>query len=428
MIDLCLSNCKLVPLNKECSIGIDKGKIVSITKIPPKSEELIDIKGNPVLPGLIDSHVHFRDPGLTYKEDFKSGSHAAAAGGFTAIMDMPNTKPPTNTKKAFLKKKEIAKKKSIVDFALHTSIADFEEIKKIAELKPASFKIFMDLVDNSFLMNAFEEISKLPQSYPISIHAEDKTITNHCTKIEKDSMNENPEIYTKARPPVAEVVAVSTALALASYYLQKIHICHVSTKKSLQLINQAKISDINVTSEITPHHLFLDDSYFNKCGNLIKTNPPLRDIDNRLDLSYITHIDIIGTDHAPHTLKEKEMNIWEAPPGIPNLETTLPLLLNQINHGHMTFSHVKQLLCENPARIFNLTSKGRIGVGMDADFTIVDMKKEYTINPDDFKTKAKYSPFEGFKVKGMPVMTMIHGKVVMKNGEVYENKGKFVYG
>jgi len=428
LIDLCLTNCKLVPENKECSIGIKEGKIVSITKIPPESEKVIDIKGKPVLPGLIDSHVHFRDPGLIHKEDFRSGSEAAAAGGFTTVMDMPNTKPPTNTSKAFLEKLEIARKKSIVDFGLHAGVGNLEEIKKIAELKPASFKIFMDLVDNSFLMEVFEEISKLPQKYVISIHAEDENLTNYCTEMEKNGMYENPKIYAKARPPVSEIVAVSTAIAFSRFYGQKIHICHVSTKKSLEILNMAK-NDVNkVTSEITPHHMLLDDSYFDKYANIVKTNPPLRDIDNKLDISYLKNIDIIGTDHAPHTVKEKEKNVWEAPPGIPNLETTLPLLLTKVNENKIGFKDIKRLLCENPAKIFNLENKGKIADGMDADFVVVDMKKEYIINPNDFKTKAKYSPFEGFNVKGMPVMTIVRGNIVMKDGEVFENKGKFVYG
>ncbi|MGZ7116920.1 MAG: dihydroorotase [Methanobacterium sp.] len=427
MIDLCLINCKIVPENLITSIGIDDGKIVSITKIAPKSSEIIDIKGNPILPGLIDSHVHFRDPGLTYKEDFKTGSESAAAGGFTTVMDMPNTKPPTNTKRAFLEKIKIAESKSVVDFALHAGVDDLEQISQIAPLKPASFKIYMDMVDNSFLMESFHEISNLPQKYPVSIHAEDEIITSYCMEMEKDGINENPIIYTKARPPISEVVAVSAAIAFSAYYNQKIHICHVSTRKSLQLINQAKISGYNITSEITPHHLLLDDSYFDKCGNLVITNPPLRDNQNKLDLSALKEIDTIGTDHAPHALKEKEKSVWEAPPGIPNLETTLPLLLNQINHDHMTFSQIKQLLCENPAKIFNLKNKGRIAEGMDADFVVVDMKKESIINPDNFKTKAKYSPFKGFKVKGIPIMTITRGNVVMEDGEIFENKGKHVF-
>lgn len=427
MIDLCLTNCKLVPEKGECSIGIDNGKIVSITKIPPKSSEVIDIQGNPILPGLIDSHVHFRDPGLLYKEDFKTGSEAAVAGGFTTVIDMPNTRPPTTTPETFLEKLDIAGKKSIVDFALHAGVDDLDEIKQIAELKPASFKIFMDLVENSFLMEVFIEISNLPQKYPISIHAEDENLTNYCSEMEKDMFDENPSIYAHARPPISEVIAVSSAIALSSFYDQKIHICHVSTKKSLELINQAQFSGYNLTSEITPHHLFLDDSYFDKCGNLVKTNPPLRDNENKLDMFYLNEIDIIGTDHAPHALKEKQKNVWDAPPGIPNIETTLPLILTQVNENKMSFGDIKRLLCENPAKIFNLQNKGKIEIGMDADFVVVDMEKEGVINPAEFKTKAKYSPFEGFKVKGMPVMTMVRGNVVMENGEIFENEGKHVY-
>lgn len=427
MIDLCLTNCKIVPENREYSIGIDNGKIVSITKIPPKSSEIIDIKGNHVLPGLIDSHVHFRDPGLTYKEDFRTGSEAAAAGGFTTVMDMPNTRPPTTTPEAFLEKLKIAEKKSVIDFALHAGVDDLDDIIQIAELKPASFKIFMDLVENSFLMETFNEISNLPQKYPISLHAEDENITSYCSEMEKDIFNENPKIYAQARPPFSEVLAVSTAIAFAKYFDQKIHICHVSAKKSLELINQAKAGGCDITSEITPHHLLLDDSYFDKYGNFAKTNPPLRDRDNKLNISDLNKISVIGTDHAPHVMKEKERNVWEAPPGIPNLETTLPLLLTQVNENKITFSDIKRLLCENPAKIFNLKNKGKIAEGMDADFVIVDMNKEGKINPENFKTKAKYSPFEGFKVKGIPVMTIVRGNIVCENGEVFKNRGKHVY-
>lgn len=423
MIDICLKNCKIVPGNIECSIGINNGKITSITKIPPKSNETIDIKGNPILPGLIDSHVHFRDPGLTYKEDFQTGSEAAAAGGFTTIMDMPNTIPPTDSKKAFQNKLDIANKKSIVDFALHAGVNNLSQIKMIAELRPASFKIFMDSVDNNFLIKSFSEISKLKHDYPISLHAEDKNIISNCIETLKNSGDIDPEIYAKARPPISELLAISAAIALSMFYNQKIHICHVSTKKSLQLINSAQKNGLHITSEITPHHLLLDDSYLHKCGNIAKTNPPLRDKINRLDLSDLKRVDIIGTDHAPHALEEKEKNVWDASPGIPNLETTLPLLLNLKNQNKIGFEDIKRLLCETPARIFNLKNKGMIKKGMDADFVVIDMKKECIINSNYFKSKARYSPFNGFKVRGIPVMTMIRGNVVMKNGEVYNNKG-----
>ena len=427
MIDLCLINCKLVPENIECSIGIENGKIVSIKKIPPKSEEIINIKGNMVLPGLIDSHVHFRDPGFPKKETFKTGSIAAACGGFTAVLDMPNTNPPTNTKKAFIEKLDIAKKKSIVDFGLHAGVGDIKEIKKIADLKPASFKIYMDLIDDEYLLEIFKEIKELPDDHLISVHAEDKDTVKHCTdKMKLDNLMD-PEIYADARPPLAEDIAVLKATSLAKQFNSSIHVCHLSTKKSFDLIQDAKGENCKITSEITPHHLFLDASYLKKCVNFAKTNPPLRDNEHKLGFNELNNINLIGTDHAPHTIPEKEKNVWEAPSGIPNLETTLPLLLTKVNQNKMTFGDIKRLLCENPAEIFNIPNKGQIAEGMDADFVVVDMKKEGAINPDEFKTKAKYSPFKGFKVKGMPVMTMVRGNVVMEDREVFENSGKCVF-
>lgn len=433
MADIWLKNCKIVPENIECAIGIEYGKITSFKKVAPDGEEILDLKGAVILPGLIDGHVHLRDPGLTYKEDFHTGTAAAACGGFTTVLDMPNTKPPTNTPRAFQEKLKIADKKSLVDFGLHAGVDDLSQIKEMANFKPASFKIFMDLVDKEFLTKIFQEISKIEGHKPlISLHCEDKSIVNECTAKEREKGNLNPEIYANARPARAETVAVSNAILMALKFGLSIHICHISTKKSIELIDNAKIELINnakngvfkVTSEITPHHLFLDSSYLKKFGTLAKTNPPLRDCKNKIGINDISKIDIIGSDHAPHTLEEKEMDVWDAPPGIPNLEVTLPLLLTQINEKNMSFKHIKRLLCENPAKIFGIKSKGVIREGMDADFVVVDMKREGIINPDNFKSKAKYSPFEGFKVKGMPIMTMVRGKVVMEEGEVFENKGK----
>ena len=364
-MDFWLKDCKIVPENREISIGIEDGKIVSLKKIAPRRAEIMDMKGSVILPGLIDTHVHFRDPGLTYKEDFRTGTIAAAVGGFTTVLDMPNTIPPTTTPGAFQVKLKIAGKKSLVDFGFHAGVDKLANIKKINMLKPASFKIYMDLIEENFLREIFSTISKISGNKPlISLHCEDKGIVTNNTNKLRAKKNSRPEIYANARPPLAETTAITRVLKIANEFSLNIHICHVSTKKSLELINNAKKQDIKVSAELTPHHLLLNSNYLKICGNFAKTNPPLRDDDNRIGMNELSSIDTIGTDHAPHTVPEKQKNVWTAPPGIPNLETTLSLLLTEINRRNMTFTDLKRLLCENPATIFHLENKGFIKKGM----------------------------------------------------------------
>ena len=426
MLDLCLVNCKLDINAEKVCLGIKDGIIFSIKKLPSTADRTIDLDGKIVLPGLIDAHVHFRDPGLTDKEDFHTGSAAAAAGGFTTVLDMPNTLPPTNTPEEYNKKIMIAENKSLVDFGLHAGVSDLGGIDELAKLKPASFKIFMDVVGHDSLMEAFSKINEVQGDHLISLHAEDGKIVRQCTELAKKE-GSDPDLYAQARPPQAEIKAVEIGLKLAKKYHQRIHFCHVSTKKSLKLIKEAQNGGLAITSEITPHHLFLDSSYLKSFGNQAKTNPPLRDKGNHLDLTNLPDLNIIGTDHAPHTLEEKGRNVWDAPPGVPGLETILPLLLTQLNKGKLSLNDLKRLLCENPAKIFNIPNKGFIMEGMDADLVVVDLDKESVIDPENFKSKAKYSPFEGFKVKGMPIMTMVRGEIVMDHGNIFKNNGQFVY-
>lgn len=431
MVDLWLKDAKIVPENMIVSLGIEDGKIAALKKIAPKREECINLRESVILPGLIDAHVHFRDPGLTYKEDFRTGTMAAAAGGFTTVIDMPNTRPPTDTAKAFKEKLKIADHKSLVDYGLHAGVRELKDIKNLFKLKPASFKLYMDLLDDDTLEGIFREIKNLQndggQEPLISLHCEDKETVESSTLKMRSKGRDKPELYARARPVLAETTAVSKALKLAGKYGLKIHICHVSTEESLGLIDEAKKSGLKVTSEITPHHLLLNSSYLRKCGNFAKTNPPLRDQKDKVEIGSLNDVDIIGTDHAPHTIPEKEQNVWNALPGIPNLDATLPLLLTQIKQRNLTFTDLKRLLCENPAIIFNIKNKGFIKRGMDADFVVVDMRKEGIIEPDKFKSKAKYSPFKGFKVKGMPVMTMVRGNVVMEDDHLSKNQGNFIY-
>ncbi len=339
---------------------------------------------------------------------------------------MPNTEPPTSTPVAFDEKLKIAGKKSLVDFGLHAGVIDPREIGPLAESRPSSFKIFMDLVDPAFLMEASMKIKGCDLDVPLCLHPENQEIVLRCTAAMKKKGYE-PSLYAQARPPLAEEVAVKEALSLCQKTRQKIHLCHISTKKSLQMIKNAQKRGLPVTFEVTPHHWFLDTSYFKTSGTLAKTNPPLRDAENKLGMDKLMDINIVATDHAPHTRQEKEQDIWTAPPGVPGLETALPLILTHLNQGSLNLDDLRRLLCEKPARIFNIPNKGFLKKGMDADLVVVDLHKEGVIDPAEFHSKAKYSPFEGFKVKGLPLMTMVRGKVVMEEGEVLENRGKFVY-
>jgi dihydroorotase len=423
MIDVCIKNCKLSPKSENICINIDYGKIKSISKIPKKAEKTINAENKLVLPGLIDAHVHFRDPGLTQKETFKTGSQSAANGGFTTIIDMPNTLPKTNTYSNFKEKLKIASNKSIVDYGLHAGTENIKEIPKIDTLNPISYKIFMDLNTDNELDEIFKTISQKTDK-PITLHPENKVIVEKETQNQKNQNKTDAISYADARPPQAEIESTKQAISLSQKYDTQIHLCHISTPKTLKLVEETKNSKI--TCEITPHHLLLTTDAFKKYGTYAKTNPPLRHPNENLNLSYLNKIDTIGTDHAPHTLEEKQKDVWNASPGIPNLETCLPLLLNEVNKGTISFDIIKEKLCTNPAKIFDLNQKGEIAPEKDADLVLIDLNKEIVVDTGNFYTKGKYTPFEGMTLKGAPILTMLRGNIIMEDNIVYENKGKLV--
>lgn len=415
MYDLVLKNSKLIDENNEVYIGINDGKIAKISKSLIKGEDEIDLKSNLVLPGLIDPHVHFRDPGLTYKEDFKTGSMAAANGGFTFVMDMPNTVPKTNTYKAFKDKVKIANDKSVINFGLHAGVNSFEEMKKIQTLNPISFKCFMDLLSDDELETVFKDVSNLDNNPILSLHAENRFIIQDNLKKLKNPNNENPAIdYSYVRSAESEIESVKQAINLSKKYGNNLHICHLSTKKSLELA----ISN-NISYEFTPHHLLFDNSYFNEFGTLIRTNPPLRESETKVNISDIANDSMIGTDHAPHSLEEKTKGTWDSASGIPSLETVLSLLLTEVNKSNLNLKLIPKIFSENVAKRFNLKTKGFIKESYDADLTIIDLNKSGIFDVENFYTKAEFSPFNGLEYKGSAVMTICNGKVVMENNEVY---------
>ena len=415
-MDLVLKNCRLVDEIGEYFIKINEGKITDISKTPLEAAETIDMKDNYVLPGFIDPHIHFRDPGLTQKEDFKTGSLAAANGGFATVIDMPNTLPKTNTYKALEEKIRIAKSKSVVNFELQVGHSDLEEMKKMMKLNPISVKVFMDLESDESLEEIFHNLSILKEttSYNglVATHCEKKSIVESETERLKQN-NENPAIdYTYARPTESEDESVKQAIELARANDLRLHICHLSSSKSLSIAKSASKS-MPISWEFTPHHLLLDNSAYNIYGTFIKTNPPLRPEADSVRIGDLDESSIIGTDHAPHTLEDKTKGTWASSPGIPNLETVVPLLLTEVNNGNLDFKLIPKIFSENAAKVYGLNSKGKIEIGYDADFTVIDLKKEGKFNIEEFKTKAEYSPFDGWEYKGLPVMTIVNGKTVM---------------
>jgi len=419
--DLALKNCRIWRKKSLTKTGlvIDKGKIISMTKsrLPP-SNKRINCKGAIILPGLIDVHVHFREPGLSYKEDWSTGSRAAAKGGITYVMDMPNTEPPTITLRDLFDKKQLAKR-SVVNFGLYAGISqkNLNDLKELSK-QAIAFKLYMGkstgdlaLTDISLQLKAFTNVAKTKKV--LCVHAENEKMTRYFYK---DSKKEtDPLAFARSRPPEAEVLAINDAIELAKQTNVKLHICHLTTKDGLSLIKKAKKNKVDVTCETCPHYLFMTEEAFREKRTLVKMSPPLRtEKDQKALWKGIKSgkIDILSSDHAPHTLQEKYQNIWFAPSGVPGVETSLQLMLNAVNRRMIKLEKVVELMHDNPVKRFGLDNYGDIEVGNTANLTVIDLKKEWEISREDLLTKCGWSPYEGWEGKGMPIMTIVNGRPV----------------
>lgn len=414
----------------EGGIHISFGKIKKIGKKTnlPKAEETIDCKGLIALPGLIDSHVHLRDLNLSYKEDFYTGTCAASAGGFTTVLDMPNTSPPTDSIERLKEKIELAKNKIVVNIGFHVlPPKNPNEIDKMVKLGAKSFKLYFNFFKNEDLKsNILKETLKKCASLniPLTIHGEDGEKIDKIKNLFLNKGKKDLQSFLKAHSKEIEFSGVKKALNLIKkeFKSNKAYFCHVSTLKSF---NEIKRNGFLI--EVTPHHLFLTKEKLLKLGGTALTLPPLR---SKFEASALWKktvkgfVDVIASDHAPHAFEEKiKENYWEIPPGIPGLETTLPLLLTKVAQGDFSLQKLAKLLAYNPSKIFNLRFKGELKEGFDADITLIDLKKRFKIESEKFFSKAKYSPFNGFKCIGKPIKVIVSGKLVMDEGEIVAEKG-----
>src|SRR5579885_2702118 len=398
-------------------IRISGEKIVELAEnlTPEPGERSINAAGRLVLPGFIDSHVHFREPGATHKEDFASGTRAALAGGVTTILDMPNTQPPTDNREHLAEKKALVANKAVVDYGLSLGAtnSNIEEALAISD-QVVALKLYMGSSTGSLLVTEFAPLyrhfSTFPLHKPIVVHAEDEQSLKYFGSLGSKDHNQS-------RPPLSAQIAVSRALAIAEKTGRALHIAHTTTARELELIQEAKRKGVHVTCEVTPLHLFLNEDDQHHLGNFGKVNPPLRSENDRKALwTYFDTIDTIATDHAPHTRTEKDVPYEQAPSGMPGVQTMLPLLLTAAGEGRVTLNEIVKRCVVNPARIFGLKTKGALEIGKDADIVLVNPRVEYELTDEQMLSKCGWTPFAGRTVTGRIEQVFLRGSLACERG------------
>lgn len=400
------------------SVAVKDGRIAAIGA-DGDAGETIDCTGLDILPGVIDSQVHFREPGLETKEDLESGSRAAVLGGVTAVFEMPNTKPNTDSAEAVADKLARAKERMWCDHAFYVgATADNAEALAELEMLPgtAGVKIFMGASTGSLLVAEDEQLARVLRSgrRRVAIHAEDEPRMNarQGERIEGD-----PSSHPVWRDDESALLATRRILTIARETGRKIHILHITTPEELALIAANK--DI-ATCELTPQHLTLaGEEAYPRLGTYAQMNPPIRSGKHRDGLWHYLRQgvpDVLGSDHAPHTKDEKAKAYPASPSGMPGVQTLLPLMLNHVAEGRLTLQHLIELTSAGPQRVFGLRTKGRIALGYDADFSVVDLKARWTIEENWLASRCGWSPFTGMEITGRPIGTIVRGNKVMWEG------------
>jgi len=425
-----IKNAKIVNENKitEGDVFIEDGIIVEIAEsISAKSPDvnIYDAEGTYLIPGLIDDQVHFREPGLTHKEDIETGSRAAVAGGITTFIEMPNTLPQATTLELLEEKFSIAQESSYANysFMFGGTNDNLEEIEKIDPKKVAALKLFLGSSTGNMLVDNEKVLEQIFKKSPvlIAVHCEDEeTIQKNLAEAKAQYGEDIPiEMHPKIRSAEACYKSSSKAVALAKKTGARLHVFHISTAKELSLFNSKKqLKDKKITAEVCIHHLWFNDQDYAKKGTLIKWNPAVKTKDDQealLQGLLDNHLDVLATDHAPHTKEEKKNVYTKAPSGGPLVQHALPALLQMHHQGKISLEKIVEKACHNPAILFQIEKRGFIREGYKADLVLVDLNSPWAVQPDNIYSKCQWSPFEGTTFKSRITHTFVNGNLVYKN-------------
>jgi dihydroorotase len=426
MLDLLIENALIIQPEGRfiSSIAIEEGRIVALAPgLSLPSRKQLDLKGRPIIPGLVDTHVHFRDPGHPHKEDWATGSAAAVAGGVTTVCDMPNTSPPTVDRRSWKEKNALAQARSVADYGIWVGAThgNCEVMQELLDEKLAcGIKVFMGATTGSLLVDdaTLEEVFTRTQGR-IGVHAEDEQLLAQA----RLQFQHNPApAHHQVRPPQAALAAVKRLVGLMQQYPRPVQICHISSAMELAFLED--FSELPFQLEVCPHHLFLIANP--AAGNWTKCNPPIRtqeDQDALWKALQSGRLHSIGSDHAPHSREEKEKPYWEAPSGVPGVETSLRLLLKGVLEGRLSLEQLTALGAENPARQAGLVGKGRIAVGNDADLVVLPELVLAPLQEEELLSRVGWSPFTGTLVAPPPVAVFRRGVQVASKGKVLVEGG-----
>jgi dihydroorotase len=406
----------------EGDVSIEDGRIAEVGRVTGAADEVVDGGGRWLWPGAIDAHVHLRAPGLTHKEDWASGSRAAAAGGVTCAFDMPNTRPSTVDAQALTDKLALVDSTSLINYGLFFG-ANPDNLDEClaARDRVVALKIFMASSTGDLLVHRDEDLDRIFSAYPgrISVHAEDEF--RLIARAERFAGATDPAQHSITRDPEAARLGIERACRLANAYARRLHVLHVSTRAEVDAIaagrEAAAASGARITGEACPHHLFMDTSAYEEWGCFVQMNPPLRDASDReatWEALRAGGLDMVATDHAPHLPDEKRLPFGQAPSGVPGIQTVLPMMLDAAHRGLCTHEQVLEWCCHAPARIYQLQGRGRLEPGAHADLVLIDPDLTRTITDAEQHSRCGWTPWRGRSTTGWPVATFVNGVEVFR--------------